>query len=95
MDRAGDLHRDPILELEDVAGRALVTLRPELRTRFGVYQLDRDAHAISRAPDGALENIADPKFPTDLPYINEPSLERKGGLAGDYEEITGCATRSR
>lgn len=93
MDGAGDLSRDPVLELEQVRARPLVAIRPQLLARLGIDQLHGDAQTIATTTNGALDHIGDPELGSHFADIDETTLVGEGRLAGDDEEIANARQR--
>ncbi|MGH9794177.1 MAG: hypothetical protein ACRD5G_05340 [Candidatus Acidiferrales bacterium] len=75
-----------VLQSEDVAQRAFVSLRPQVRLILHLNQLGGDAYAVARAPDTALENEIHPQFPADLVRRLRGVLVLHGRGAGDHSE---------
>ena len=54
-------------------------------TCFGIDELNVDAHAACNTLHGALKDIANAKFPTDLLQIDMPSFVGESSVAADHE----------
>ena len=63
--RIGEPRDDLVLHVEEIGERLVEPLGPEVMTRFSVYELDIDAHAVAAALDAAVENIADVQLAPD------------------------------
>ena len=61
-----------------------------MRTRFGVDELDIDAHAVSAALDAALEDIANVQLAPDLFQIDGLALVSEGSVAPDNERASNA-----
>ena len=66
VQRARQARDDFVLHVEEIGERLVEPLGPEMIARFGVDELDVDAHAVSAALDAALEDIADVQLAPDL-----------------------------
>ena len=65
--------------------RLVEPLGPEMAARFGVDELDIDAHSVLAALNAALEDVADVQLPADLLQIDVLALVGEGGVAPDHE----------
>ena len=63
-------------------------LGPQMIARFGVDQLDVDAHAISAALNAALEDIADVQVAPDLLHVDRLAFVGERGVAGDHDSAS-------
>ena len=75
-----------ILQIEDILGRAIETVRPEMGSALGLDQLPGDAHPVGRLADAPFQQIADAELAADLPDIDGAALVGKGGVAGDHKQ---------
>ena len=66
LDGAGDLHRHPVVQLEDVFERAVEPVRPEMRPVAASINCAGDADAVAGLAHDAFEHIAHAKFAADL-----------------------------
>ena len=67
--RIGEPRDDLVLHVEEIGERLVEPLGPEVMTRFSVYELDIDAHAVAAALDAAVENIADVQLAPDRLHV--------------------------
>ena len=56
-----------------------------MATRFGVDELDIDAHAVATALDAALEDVADVQLAPDRLHIERLAFEGERRIAGDHD----------
>jgi hypothetical protein len=84
--RVADALGDRGLDLDEVAQRLVVALRPELDAVRGVHQLGGRAHAVTAAADAALQDVADAELRADRPDILARVLVLHGRGAGDDRE---------
>ena len=66
VQRVRQARDDFVLHVEEIGQRLVEPLGPEMIARFGVDELDVDAHAVSAALNAALEDIADVQLAADL-----------------------------
>lgn len=71
--RGGDL----VLHLEHVRHRAVVALRPQVRTVSGTDQLRGDAQCVAGLAHAAFEHVSDVELLRDVGNVGLPALERK------------------
>ena len=57
---------EPVLEVEDIVGCAFELVGPDMRGGTALDELAGDAQPVRRAPDAALQDIADAEFSGDL-----------------------------
>ena len=55
--------------------------------RFGVYELNIDAHAVSAALNAPFEDIANVQFAPDRLHVERLTLICERGVAGDDDSI--------
>src|SRR5262249_24494362 len=84
---------DLILEIENIAERAIKVFCPEMSVADRVNQSAADAHAVSALPDRTLQYITNAKFSADLLHVNGAALVDEGRTPRDYKEPTGSAKR--
>ena len=92
VQRARQARDDFVLHVEEIGERLIEPLGPEMIARFGVDELNVDAHAASAALNAALEDIADIQLAPDLLQIDVLALVGEGRVAPDHEASRGCAT---
>jgi hypothetical protein len=63
---------------------------PEMITRFGVDELDVDAHAVSAALDAALEDTADVQLAPDRLCLERLALVCERRMAGDHDRASNA-----
>jgi hypothetical protein len=85
VQRARQARDDFVLHVEEIGERLIEPFGPEMIARFGVDELDIDAHTVSAALNAALKDIADVQLAADLLQINVLALEGEGGVAPDHE----------
>ena len=86
LHRGDDRLRNLVLQREDVVEVAVVALRPQVAAGRAVDQLRGDAHALAGLAHAALEHVADPELPRELPDVDVLALERERRVArGDRE----------
>ena len=90
VERARQARDDFVLHVEEVGQGLVEPLGPEMIARFGVDQLDVDAHAVSAALDAALEHIADVQLAPDLLQIDGLALVSEGRVAPDHERAANA-----
>jgi hypothetical protein len=67
-------------------GQGLVEpLGPKMITRFGVDELDIDAHAVTAALNAALQHVTHVQVAPDLHQIDVLALIGEGGVAPDHD----------
>ena len=71
--------RDLVLHREDVAGRPLVGLGPEIEPLAHAHQVDGDAEPVVGLAHAALEHGGDVEPAAGLAGVLAPALEREGG----------------
>ena len=76
LDRGGDALGDAVLELEDVPGRPVEGLRPEMRAGHGVDQLGGDPQPLAGAPQAAPQHVPRAEFLRHL--VGRPVAQREG-----------------
>src|SRR5208282_5636436 len=84
LQRAGDPRRDLVLQGEQVADIAVETLGPELRTGFGIDELDIDPYLVAGPLYAALEDVTHAQFSAD-PLDVIVALVGESGVAGDHQ----------
>ena len=90
VQRACQPRDDFVLHVEEIGQGLIEPLGPEMIARFGVDELDIDAHAVSAALDAALEDIADVQLAADLLQIDGLALVGEGGVAPDHERAANA-----
>src|SRR5208283_4561265 len=95
VERARQPRDDFVLHLEEIGERFIEPLGPEMIARFGVDELDIDAHAVSAALNAALEDIADFQLAPDRLHIERPALVSERRIAGDYVSAANARKISR
>src|SRR5690606_5437320 len=85
-DRADDTLGDPILQLEYVVERALITIGPKMPARIGVDQLAGNADAAGRFAHAAFEQIAYAELAAYLLHVARPSPIDEARIACDHEQ---------
>ena len=70
-----------VLQGEDVAQLAVVTLRPNVRTRFCLNELAGNANTVARLAHTAFQHVAHAEFATDLFDVDRAPLVRERGIA--------------
>ena len=83
LDRAYDLCRHLILQIEYVLDSTFEVFGPDMRRRCGVDELSGDADARSRLAHAAFQHKANAKFAADLSHIDGAALVGKGRVARD------------
>lgn len=84
---------DLVLEIEDVGGRAVELLGPDMRAGDPVDQLRADANAVAGPPDAPFEKIPDAEFLRRLARVDRTVLEHEGRVASGHGE--GLESRQR
>src|SRR5208282_6860557 len=84
LQRAGDPRRDLVLQGEQVADITVEPLGPELRTGFGIDELNVDPYLVGGPLDAALEDVTHAQFSAD-PLDIIVSLVGESGVAGDHQ----------
>src|SRR5262249_45004727 len=79
------VHRDPVLQIEDVIERTVKTIRPEMRSRKSINKLPRDTHPVRRFAHAAFKHISNTKFAPNLLHIHRSALVSKSRITGDHE----------
>src|SRR5580692_3182369 len=74
FDCSDDLVGYFVLQCEDIVELSIITLRPDVRTVFRIYQLRNDTHPRSCFADTAFENVTHPKFAADLLYVGRTTF---------------------
>ena len=91
VQRACQARDDFVLHVEEIGEGLIEPLGPEMIARFGVDELDIDAHAVSAALNAALEHIADVQLAPDRLHVERLALVGERGIAGDHERRLECA----
>ena len=78
LDDAGAGDRNLVLQIEDIFERAVEAVGPEMRTRFRLDQLCRDANPPARLAYGAFEDIAHSELASDLLHVYRLTFVGKG-----------------
>src|SRR5215831_21344370 len=86
FDRANDIRRHLVLQIENVVDRTVETVGPDMRAGGGVNQLASDAHAVAGLAHAALEHVTHTKLVADLTQIWGFALVRKTRIARDHKE---------
>src|SRR5690606_11426216 len=73
-DGADDAGGHLVLQLEDVAERALIAFGPDVRAARSVDQLAGDAHAARRLAHAAFQQIARAELAASLLHVDSPAL---------------------
>ena len=87
LDRADNLLRHPILEIEQVFDLALEAIRPDMRHRRGIDELRGDANARAHPANAAFEHIAHAELAADLLHVDRAALVGEGRVARDDEQM--------
>ena len=86
FDRAGDLPRHLVMQVENILERAVELVRPEVRARSGIDELRRDAHPVCRLAHRPLEHVAHAEVAPDLLHVHGLALVGEARVAGDHEQ---------
>src|SRR6185436_3556457 len=84
-----DAEGDLILEREDVAERAIVSLGPDMGTGRRLDELASDADAVASLAQAAFEHVPDAEFAADLLHVDRASFIGKAGIAGYHKQPFG------
>src|SRR5208337_2599400 len=95
VQRARQARDDFVLHVEEICKRLVEPLCPEMIARFGVDELDVDAHAVSTALNAALKDIADVQLAPDRLHVERLAFEGEGRIAGDYVSAPNARKISR
>ena len=90
-----DLRGDPVLQREEIVEPVVEPLRPEQPAIAAAHELHRDAHAVPRTLDGALDKVVGPQPLGRRANVETLVAEREGGLARDHLELACPAQRAR
>ena len=85
VQRACQARDDFVLHVEEIGERLVEPLGPEMIARFGVDELDIDAHAVSAALNAALEDIADVQLAPDRLHVERLAFVGERRIAGDHD----------
>ena len=83
---ADHLPRDAFLQIEHIAEHILVPLGPDVEAGLGVDQLRRDAQAVARASDTALQQKMNPQLAPHPGGVDVFVLVGERGVAGNDEQ---------
>jgi hypothetical protein len=72
----------------------VVFVRPEMGSVIGVDQLRRNPEMTARSAYTSLKDITHVQLLGDLPYVQNPVLVDKAGVARDHSEGFEAAQRS-
>src|SRR5215475_8019824 len=92
-DRADDIRRHLVLELEDVAQRAFEPVPPEMPAGRSIDELPGDAHALLRLAQAALQHVAHAERAAHLLHIHGMALVGEARIAGDDEQPADARQR--
>ena len=87
LQRLDHLACNVVLHGEDVVERAVVGLRPEVRTVGGPDELRGDPHLLAGLPHAALQDVRDVELLADHPQVFVPSLELERRGAPDHAQL--------
>ena len=76
-----------VLHDEDVVERAVIGLRPEVRTVGGPDELRGDPQLLAGLPHAALQDVRDVELLADHPQVFVPSLELERRGAPDHAQL--------
>ena len=82
-----------VLNRKDVRELAIETLGPELIAVLGVDELRRDAHAVARLSNAALESRSDPQPPADLGDLEILCPEKRKPMCGKSRASPGTLVK--
>ena len=82
---ASQARDDIVLHVEEIGEGLIEPLGPEMTARFGVDELNVDAHAVSAALNAALEDVPDIQLAPDRLQIDGLALVSKGRAAPDHK----------
>ena len=88
IERVGEPRYDFILHVEEVGNRLVEAFGPEVVACFGVNQLHVHAEAVAASLHRTFKHITDVQLTSQLLYIQGFALERKRGVARNYERAT-------
>ena len=78
--------RDFVLQRKQVVERAIIAVRPHVRTGCRFDQLGRDADSIPGLAHAAFKHVPDIKFASDLAHIHRATLVDKRRIARDHPQ---------
>jgi hypothetical protein len=84
LDGADDLLGNAILQIEDVLQLTVYAVRPDMVILFGIEEFRRDPHALARATDASLEDVAHTKLLTQV--TRWPRAVHEAGTSRENEE---------
>jgi hypothetical protein len=87
VQRACQASDDFVLRVEEIGGRLVKPLGPEMIAGFGVDELNVDPHAVYAALNAAFEDIAHVQLVPDLLQIDGLALVGEGGVAPDHDGV--------
>src|SRR5262249_3391450 len=77
LDGTHDGGRDQVLQVENVAHRAVEMIGPDMRAGRRVDELACDPYSVACPPHTALEQVADPELATDTLHLDRLALVRE------------------
>src|SRR5215472_15241455 len=86
FDHARNARCNVVLEVKDIANRAVEVFGPEMSVSGCVKQLRGNADTISSLANRALQHIQNPKFSADLFHVHCSTLVGEARIAGDHKE---------
>jgi hypothetical protein len=87
LEGAGDVRRDPVLQLEHFIELAVEVIGPKMGTALGVDQLTSDAEARAGLAHTTLEDVAHAELAADLTDIDRASLIGEGRAPSDDKQL--------
>ena len=86
LNRADNALGEPVLEVEDVVGRALELVGPDMRGGAALDKLPGDAQPVCGLANAAFQHVADAEFRGDLADVDRLALVGERGISGDDEQ---------
>lgn len=93
-DDGHDRISDPVLKLENILGRSVMMIGPQMHASSCFDQLRCNPEPVARFANAAFLHIAHSQLAADMLDVNPAALVAEAGIAGDDEQSTESRQRS-